>query len=67
MAEAETETDAGDTRRGRIGLVLAPLLGLVIAVAPLGLAYRAHAVAVIFGVVVVLWVTEVVPLAVTSH
>ena len=66
MAEAETETDAGDTRRGRIGLVLAPLLGLVIAVAPLGLAYRAHAVAVIFGVVVVLWVTEVVPLAVTS-
>lgn len=62
----EAGEDAGHTRRGRVGAVLAPLVGLAIAIAPLGLPPAAHRVAVVFGVVVVMWVTEVVPLAVTS-
>jgi solute carrier family 13 (sodium-dependent dicarboxylate transporter), member 2/3/5 len=52
--------------RQRIGMVLAPLVGLVLWFAPLPLAWPAHALAAIFAFTVVLWVTEAVPMAVAS-
>jgi sodium-dependent dicarboxylate transporter 2/3/5 len=52
--------------RQRIGMVLAPLVGLVLWFAPLPLAPTAHSLAAIFAFTVVLWVTEAVPMAVAS-
>ncbi|MFO0691946.1 MAG: SLC13 family permease [Polyangiales bacterium] len=62
----ESAIDSGASWRGRLGMALVPLAGLVTAVAPLGLPPKAHRVAAIFAAVIVAWVTEVVPIAVTS-
>ncbi len=52
--------------RKRIGMVLAPLVGLILWFAPLPLAPQAHALAAIFALTVILWITEAVPMAVAS-
>lgn len=50
----------------RAGAVLAPLAFVVLWFAPLPLPETAHRLAAITGAVLIAWVTEVVPLAVTS-
>jgi solute carrier family 13 (sodium-dependent dicarboxylate transporter), member 2/3/5 len=52
--------------RRRVGMVLAPLVGLILWFAPLDLPPAAHKLAAIFGLTVVLWTTEAVPMAVSS-
>lgn len=52
--------------RQRVGIVLAPLVAIALAIAPLGLSYQAHALAAVFGFTIVLWMTEAVPMAVAS-
>ena len=49
-----------------VGMVLTPLLFAVIWFWPLGLDSQAHRLAAIFAAVIVAWVTEVVPIAVTA-
>jgi len=52
--------------RALAGRILAPAAFVIIWFMPLGLDYRAHALAAIFAAVVILWVTEVIPIAVTA-
>ena len=52
--------------RRRVGLVLAPALFLACWFAQLGLEPRAQRLAAIFAAVLVAWVTEVLPIAVTA-
>ena len=53
--------------RGRIGAVLAPAVFVLLLVLPLpGLSPEAHRLAAVLGAVVVLWVTEALPLPVTA-
>ncbi len=52
--------------RERIGLALAPLVFAALWLAPLGLAPPAHRLAAIMGAVVVLWVSEAIPMAMTA-
>jgi sodium-dependent dicarboxylate transporter 2/3/5 len=53
--------------RRRVGAVLAPLLFLLLLAVPLdGLATPAHRLAAVLSAVVVLWVTEALPLPVTA-
>jgi len=49
-----------------VGLALAVVLAAAVALAPLPLAPRAHRLAAIFVAVVVLWVTEALPIAATA-
>lgn len=60
ISDAEARFDA--TRR-RIGLIAGPALFVALWFAPLGLEHEAHALAAILALVIVLWVTEAVPLA----
>jgi solute carrier family 13 (sodium-dependent dicarboxylate transporter), member 2/3/5 len=53
-------------RRRTIGLAGAPLVFLGLLLAPLPIAAPAHALAAILAMMVVLWVTEALPLAVTA-
>jgi sodium-dependent dicarboxylate transporter 2/3/5 len=53
-------------RRRTTGLFLGPLVLLILLVAPLPLAPAAHTLAAILALMVVLWVTEALPLAVTA-
>jgi sodium-dependent dicarboxylate transporter 2/3/5 len=53
-------------RRRTVGLVGGPLVLLVLLLAPLPLATGAHRLAAILAMMVVLWVTEALPLAVTA-
>jgi sodium-dependent dicarboxylate transporter 2/3/5 len=54
-------------RRRTAGLVVAPAVFLILLYAPLGgLPVPAHRMAAIMGLVVVLWLTEALPLAVTA-
>ncbi len=53
-------------RRRTIGLWLAPAVLLVLLALPLPLALAAHRMAAILGLVVVLWMTEALPMAVTA-
>jgi sodium-dependent dicarboxylate transporter 2/3/5 len=55
-----------NARRRTIGLVLAPLVFVLLLAAPLPLPAPAHRVAAILALMVVLWVTEALPLAVTA-
>jgi len=48
------------------GAILAPTLFLLLWFAPLGLQAPAHRLAAIFAAVIVMWVTEVVPISVTA-
>ncbi len=50
----------------RIGAVLTPLAFLLLWFAPLPLSVAAHRLAAIVGAVLVAWVTEVIPIAVTA-
>jgi solute carrier family 13 (sodium-dependent dicarboxylate transporter), member 2/3/5 len=52
--------------RERAGLVLAPLAFAALWLAPLGVSPEAHRLAAIMGAVVVLWVTEAIPMAMTA-
>ena len=55
-----------NARRRSIGLFLGPAVMIAMLVAPLPLAAPAHRLAAILSMVVVLWVTEALPLAVTA-
>ncbi|GAB3572199.1 DASS family sodium-coupled anion symporter [Amycolatopsis endophytica] len=55
-----------DTIRGRVGLVLGPLVFAVVLLAAGGLPWSQRALAAVLVLVVVWWVTEAVPLAVTA-
>jgi sodium-dependent dicarboxylate transporter 2/3/5 len=55
-----------NARRRAVGLVLAPALLLILTLVPLPLPRPAHTMAGIMAMVVVLWVTEALPLAVTA-
>jgi sodium-dependent dicarboxylate transporter 2/3/5 len=53
-------------QRRTFGLVAAPVILLVLLAAPLPLAAPAHRLAAVMAMMVVLWVTEALPLAVTA-
>ena len=53
-------------RRRTVGLFLGPALLVALLVAPLPLAAPAHRLAAILSMMVVLWITEALPLAVTA-
>jgi sodium-dependent dicarboxylate transporter 2/3/5 len=53
-------------RRRTVGLVLGPLLFLVLLIVPVPLAPPAHRLAAILVMMVVLWISEALPLTVTS-
>ena len=61
---------AGEARfelwRRRSGLVLAPIFGVLMWILDLGLDQAAHRLAAILAAVVVLWVTEAIPMAMTA-
>jgi sodium-dependent dicarboxylate transporter 2/3/5 len=68
---AETSARSGESRfdhiRGRTGMVLGPALFVVILLLPFPqLSLEAHRLAAIMALVIVFWVTEVVPLPVTA-
>jgi solute carrier family 13 (sodium-dependent dicarboxylate transporter), member 2/3/5 len=52
--------------RRRVGMVLAPLVGLALWKADLPLDPKAHTLAAVFGFTIVLWMTEAVPMAIAS-
>ncbi len=57
----------GPSTRRRIGAILAPTVFLLLLALPMeGLPLPAHRLAAILGAVVVLWITEALPLAVTA-
>ena len=58
--------EAFNTRRRTIGLFAGPIVFVLLLVAPLPLPDPAHRVAAILGMMVVFWVTEALPLAVTA-
>ncbi|MEM6994073.1 MAG: DASS family sodium-coupled anion symporter [Myxococcota bacterium] len=68
MAEAAlSEAEAAfDRQRKRIGLVASPMIFFALRWAPLPLSHEAHALAAVAGLVVALWVTEAIPLAVAA-
>jgi sodium-dependent dicarboxylate transporter 2/3/5 len=53
-------------RRRTVGLVLGPVVLIALLVAPIALASAPHRLAAILAMMVVLWVTEALPLAVTA-
>jgi sodium-dependent dicarboxylate transporter 2/3/5 len=55
-----------DRLRGTIGLFLGPAVFLLILATPLDLPTDAHRLAAVFGLVVVFWVSEAIPLAATA-
>jgi len=56
-----------DRWRRRVGLLLAPVVFLVLWWVPLvGLAVDAHRLLAVFGLVITLWLSEAIPLAVTA-
>jgi sodium-dependent dicarboxylate transporter 2/3/5 len=63
----EGEGEVGGEGRWRIWAALAaPALAVAIALAPLDLPENAHRLAAIFVAVILLWVTEAIPIAVTA-
>src|SRR5688500_798674 len=58
--------EAFNTRRRTIGLFLGPIVCVAVLIAPLPLPAPAHRVAAILGMMIVFWVTEALPLAVTA-
>ena len=53
-------------RRRTVGLIAAPLVLLILLVAPLPVAAPAHRLGAIMAMMVLLWVTEALPLAITA-
>ena len=68
MADARTESRSqrADRLRRSVGLVLGPLIFVVLLILPLELSPAAHRLAAVFGLVIVLWVSEAIPLAATA-
>ena len=67
VAEAYSPAEeAFNRRRGTIGLFLAPAVFVLLWVLPLSLPEAAHRMAAVLGLVVVLWLTEALPLAATA-
>ena len=60
------ENESTSHLRERLGFVLAPLVFGVLWLAPLALPVPAHRLGAILGAVVVLWVTEAIPMAITA-
>jgi sodium-dependent dicarboxylate transporter 2/3/5 len=58
--------EAFELWRRRAGVVLAPLVFLLLWAAPLALEPPAHRLAAVLGTVIVLWITEVIPMAMTA-
>jgi solute carrier family 13 (sodium-dependent dicarboxylate transporter), member 2/3/5 len=58
--------EAFNLRRRTIGLFAGPAVFLLVLLAPLSLALPAHRIAAILAMMVVFWVTEALPLAVTA-
>ena len=58
--------EAFNFRRRTIGLIAAPMVFVALLLAPLPLGAPAHKVAAILGMMIVFWVTEALPLAVTA-
>lgn len=67
MEETDIPLPAGEERferwRQRVGLVLAPVVGLALWLAPLSLAPKAHVLAAVFAFTIILWMTEAIPMA----
>ncbi|MGE0594546.1 MAG: DASS family sodium-coupled anion symporter [Vicinamibacterales bacterium] len=66
---ADTYTPAEaqfNARRTAVGLLLGPALFVLLLLLPLPVAPAAHRMAAVMGLVVVFWVTEALPLAVTA-
>jgi len=55
-----------NARRRSVGLILGPLLFVSLLLAPIPIAVGAHRLAAILSMVIVFWVTEALPLAVTA-
>ena len=53
-------------RRRTVGLALAPVVFLLLLMSPLPLPLPAHRLCAVFGLVVVLWITEALPVSVTA-
>ena len=69
--ESATPDDSGSAHfevlRRRVGLILAPLVFFGVLLAPFdSLSPEAHRLAAVLGLVITLWVTEALPLAVTA-
>ena len=64
--DAGLDGTAACPARERAGLILAPLAFAALWLAPLELEPPAHRLAAIMGAVVVLWVTEAIPMAMTA-
>jgi sodium-dependent dicarboxylate transporter 2/3/5 len=65
--EGTSGADAGGAPwRERAGLVLAPLAFAALWLAPLSVSVEAHRLAAIMGAVVVLWICETIPMAMTA-
>ena len=58
--------EAFNRRRGTAGLFTAPLVFAIMLLAPLGLSWQAGRTAAILATMVVLWLSEALPLAVTA-
>src|SRR5687767_13592895 len=55
-----------NARRRTVGIFLGPLVFFALLIAPLPIPGPAHRLAAILGMVIVFWVTEALPLAVTA-
>jgi len=67
LARLSPAEEAFERWRRRVGLVAAPAVGLLLAWSPLtGLPPRGHSLVAILGAVVVLWLTEALPMAATA-
>ena len=58
--------EAFNLRRRTFGLFAGPLVCIALLIAPLPLAAPAHRIAAILGLMIVFWMTEALPLAVTA-
>jgi solute carrier family 13 (sodium-dependent dicarboxylate transporter), member 2/3/5 len=70
QAEAREVLSAGEARfelwRRRAGLLFAPLVFGFVWLVPMGVPPRAHRLAAVLAAVVVLWITEAIPMAITA-
>ena len=66
MSHAAPSEHPVELWRRRIGFGLAPLVFAALWLAPLALPERAHRLAAILGAVVVLWITEAIPMTMTA-
>jgi solute carrier family 13 (sodium-dependent dicarboxylate transporter), member 2/3/5 len=66
VEEPSAEEAPFDRVRRRVGIWLGPLLFVALLLAPLPLEPRAHRLAAVMALVIVYWITEPLPLAVTA-